>query len=207
MVEYGSGTTAFDLVFPDLVMGENTVLCPFHSESTPSMQINTMQKIFHCFGCGAHGTENDFISRYYGIGRSQTSSFKQVLFKSDNIHDYERFARAGGEYKANYTYLELKKLGVSDSVLEDLKVGSEVFSVMDDDTGELSIAPSKKSTRLVFPIIMHDRVLDLRTYTADKLVNPKSMSKAGAPAGLAPAGAPAGLAPAGAPAGLAPAGF
>lgn len=184
MVEYGTGTTAFDLVFPDLVMGENTVLCPFHSESTPSMQINTMQKIFHCFGCGAHGTENDFISKYYGIGRGQTSSFKEVLFKSDSILDYERFARSGGEYKANYTYLELKRIGVSDKVLEDLKVGSEVFSKMDDDTGDLSIAPSTTSTRLVFPIIMKDRVLDLRTYTADPTVKPKSTSKSGAPAGL-----------------------
>ena len=184
MVEYGTGATAFDLVFPDLVMGENTVLCPFHSESTPSMQINTMQKIFHCFGCGAHGTENDFISKYYGIGRGQTSSFKETLFKSDSILDYERFARSGGEYKANYTYLELKKLGVSDKVLEDLKVGSEVFSVMDEDTGDLSITPSKTSTRLVFPIIMKDRVLDLRTYTADPTIKPKSTSKTGAPAGL-----------------------
>jgi 5S rRNA maturation endonuclease (ribonuclease M5) len=184
MVEYGTGATAFDLVFPDLVMGENTVLCPFHSESTPSMQINTMQKIFHCFGCGAHGTENDFISRYYGIGRGQTSSFKETLFRSDSILDYERFARSGGEYKANFTYLELKKLGVSDRVLEELKVGSEVFSKMDEDTGDLSIAPSTTSTRLVFPIIMKDRVLDLRTYTADSSVKPKSTSKSGAPAGL-----------------------
>lgn len=184
MLEFGTGVTAFDLVYPDLTMGENTVLCPFHSESTPSMQINTSQKIFHCFGCGAHGTENDFISRYYGIGRSQTSSFKEVLFKSDSFTDYNTFAREGEEYKKNYTYIELKRLGVSEKVLEDLKVGSEVFSHMDDTTGDLSIAASTTSTRLVFPIIMADRVLDLRTYTADSTVKPKSTSKSGAPAGL-----------------------
>lgn len=184
MVEYGTGTTVFDLVFPDLVMGENTVLCPFHSEKTPSMQINTMQKIYHCFGCGAHGTENDFIHEYYGIGKSQASSFKEVLFKSDNIVDYDRFARSGEEYKSNYTYLELRKLGVTEKVLEDLCVGSEVFSKMDDVTGELSLKPSTSSTRLVFPIIIKDRVIDLRTYTADKEVKPKSTSKSGAPAGL-----------------------
>lgn len=184
MVEYGTGATVFDLVFPDLVMGENTVLCPFHSEKTPSMQINTMQKIYHCFGCGAHGTENDFIHEYYGIGKGQCSSFKEVLFKSDNISDYERFARSGEEYKSNYTYLELRKLGISEKVLEDLCVGSEVFSKMDEDTGELSIKPSTTSTRLVFPIILKDRVLDLRTYTMDPDTRPKSMSKANAPAGM-----------------------
>lgn len=184
MVDYGSSTTVFDLVFPDLVMGENTVLCPFHSETTPSMQINTMQKIYHCFGCGAHGTENDFISQYYGIGKGQSSSFKEVLFKSDNILDYERFARSGEEYKANFTYLELRRLGVPEQMLEDLCVGSEVFSKMDDDTGEVSLKPSTTSTRLVFPIIMKDRVLDLRTYTMDKSIQPKSKSKSGAPSGL-----------------------
>lgn len=184
MTEFGTGTTVFDLVFPDLVMGENTVLCPFHSEKTPSMQINTLQKIYHCFGCGAHGTENDFIHNYYGISRGQTSTFKEVLFKSDSIHDYEHFARSGEEYKTNYTYLELRKLGISESTLENLAVGSECISELDEDAGVIDIHPNVASTRLVFPIIMKDRVLDLRTYTADKSVKPKSMSKTGAPAGL-----------------------
>ena len=79
MKDYGTGTTVFDLVFPDLVMGENTVSCPFHSEKTPSMQINTVQKMYHCFGCGAHGSENDFITQYYKVGRDQTSAFKELL--------------------------------------------------------------------------------------------------------------------------------
>jgi 5S rRNA maturation endonuclease (ribonuclease M5) len=184
MLEYGTGATVFDLVFPDLVMGENTVLCPFHSEKTPSMQINTLQRIYHCFGCGAHGTENDFISEYYGISKNQASSFKEVLFKSDHIHDYDRFARSGEEYKSNFTYLELCKLGISEEVLEELGVGSEVLPQMNDVTGEMQLVPNVESSRLVFPIILKDRVLDLRTYTVDSEIKPKSKSKSGAPAGL-----------------------
>lgn len=184
MIEYGTGATVFDLVFPNLVMGENTVLCPFHSEKTPSMQINTTQRIYHCFGCGAHGTENDFISEYYGISKSQASSFKEVLFKSDYIHDYDTFARDGGEYKSNYTYLELRKMGVPEETLEALCVGSEVIASLNDVTGEVQILPNLESTRLVFPIILKDRVLDLRTYTMEPDVKPKSKSKSGAPAGL-----------------------
>ena len=64
MRDYGSGITVFDLVFPNLVMGENTVLCPFHKESTPSMQINTIQKIYHCFGCGVSGNVYTFVMKY-----------------------------------------------------------------------------------------------------------------------------------------------
>lgn len=182
MHEYGTGTTVFDLVFPDLAMGENTVLCPFHSESKPSMQVNTVQKIYHCFGCGAHGNENDFINQYYGIGMGQTGTFKEVLFKSDNLTDYINFARSGEEYKHNFTYMELIKLGVDPKVLEDLCVGSEVKVSTGDDG--VSISVDETSTRLVFPIIMKDRVLDLRTYTMEKDARPKSKSKHGAPAGL-----------------------
>lgn len=183
MNEYGSNITVFDLVFPNLVMGENTVLCPFHLEKTPSMQINTLQKIYHCFGCGAHGTENDFAVEYYGIDRSQINSFKELLFKSENVYDYENFARSGNEYMSNYTYLELINLGVKTSLLEELQVGCETIATT-DESGTFSITPNTVSRRLVFPIIIKDRVIDLRSYTMDKTLVPKSMSKAGVPGGL-----------------------
>ena len=181
---YGNGMTIFDMVYPDLTMGENTVLCPFHPEKTPSMQINTVQKIYHCFGCGRHGTENDFGMEYYGIGRDQISQFKELLFKSDNILDYENFARSGGEYKSNYTYLELCHLGISPELLESCKVGCEVDVGVDGLTGTPLISPNLNSTRLVFPIIVKDRVLDHRAYTMDKTVRPKSKSDPKVPAGL-----------------------
>ena len=184
MKEYGSSTTVFDLVFSDLTMGENTVSCPFHHEKTPSMQINTAQKIYHCFGCGAHGTENDFIAQYYSVDRGQTSTFKEILFKSDNIDDYENYNRSGREYASNYTYLELINLGVSKKVLEDLKVGSEVISKFDDDLAMPVISVDDKSHRLVFPIIIKDRVVDMRGYTTDKTLIPKTKSRAGIPTGM-----------------------
>lgn len=183
-MEYGSGTTVFDLVFPDLVMGENTVLCPFHYEKTPSMQINTVSKIYHCFGCGRHGTENDFCMEYYGIGRDQVSQFKEVLFRSDSILDYEHFAREDGEYKKNYTYLELTHLGITPELLEDCKVGCETVTKTDADSGCVDIVTNPLSTRLVFPIIIKDRVIDHRAYTMNKTILPKSRSDAGVPAGL-----------------------
>jgi len=182
--EYGSGLTVFDLVFPGLVMGENTVLCPFHSEKSPSLQINTIEKIYHCFGCGAHGTENDFCMEYYGIGRDQVSQFKDLLFRSDSLLDYENFAREGDIQKTNFTYMELKNLGVPEELLDACKVGCEVFSETDKDTGMVSFKPNLISTRLVFPVIVKDRVIDHRAYTMEKGVVPKSKSDSGVPAGL-----------------------
>lgn len=185
MKDFGTGLTAFDFVFPDLVMGENTVRCPFHHESTPSMQINTMQRIYHCFGCGAHGTENDFIMQYYGVSRDKVSEFKEALFKSDSLDDYELFARSGKEYTANYTYLELLKLGIPAQLLEDLKVGCEVIQEINPDTEAPEIHPNIHSSRLVFPIIVKDRILSTRAYSMDKsITGPKTLSKSGVAPGL-----------------------
>lgn len=38
-------------------------LCPFHSEKTPSFSVNTKDKFFYCFGCGAGGDVITFIMR------------------------------------------------------------------------------------------------------------------------------------------------
>lgn len=41
------------------------LLCPFHSEKTPSMLISDSK--IHCFGCAWHGSAIDFIAEYYHI--------------------------------------------------------------------------------------------------------------------------------------------
>ncbi|MDR3079014.1 MAG: DNA primase [Rickettsiales bacterium] len=41
--------------------------CPFHSEKTPSFQVNDEKGFYHCFGCGAHGDVFDFLMRRDGL--------------------------------------------------------------------------------------------------------------------------------------------
>lgn len=36
-------------------------LCPFHSEKTPSFNVNSQRGFFHCFGCGASGDSIQFL--------------------------------------------------------------------------------------------------------------------------------------------------
>ena len=43
-------------------------LCPFHSEDTPSFNIDPDKNLYHCFGCGAGGDVFKFVQEIEGVG-------------------------------------------------------------------------------------------------------------------------------------------
>ena len=48
--------------------GENYIgLCPFHSEKTPSFNVNVGKQLFYCFGCGVGGNVFNFIMKKENI--------------------------------------------------------------------------------------------------------------------------------------------
>ena len=42
-------------------------LCPFHTEKEPSFTVRPDRNIFHCFGCGAHGSVIDFVMQLFRL--------------------------------------------------------------------------------------------------------------------------------------------
>ncbi|MCZ2076636.1 MAG: hypothetical protein LC130_16765, partial [Bryobacterales bacterium] len=41
--------------------------CPFHDDSTPSLSVDPIKNVFHCFGCNAGGTVIDFVMKKDGL--------------------------------------------------------------------------------------------------------------------------------------------
>ena len=39
-------------------------LCPFHNEKSPSFKVHDDKGFYHCFGCGAHGSQIDFVMKF-----------------------------------------------------------------------------------------------------------------------------------------------
>lgn len=48
-------------------------LCPFHNEKTPSFTVNEEKGFYHCFGCGAHGDQVEFLKQSEGV------SFREAI--------------------------------------------------------------------------------------------------------------------------------
>nr|WP_025899758.1 CHC2 zinc finger domain-containing protein [Sneathiella glossodoripedis] len=46
---------------------EHSGLCPFHNEKTPSFTVNEEKGFYHCFGCGAHGDQVEFVKQTEGV--------------------------------------------------------------------------------------------------------------------------------------------
>ena len=46
-------------------------LCPFHSEKTPSFNVNPERGFFHCFGCSVSGDGIKFLMQYDRLSFSE----------------------------------------------------------------------------------------------------------------------------------------
>ena len=122
-------------------------LCPFHSEKTPSFNVNPEKQIFHCFGCGVGGDVFKFLELQEGLNFPE--AVKQLAGragiplpadsgsrKEDKRTEDERkalltiIADAAGYFRkelegpaGSAARAYLKKRGVTDQVVQDFALG------------------------------------------------------------------------------------
>lgn len=62
-------------------------ICPFHSEKTASLAVNSDENFFFCFGCGKHGSIYQWIQWTEGLTFEQSVQ-KVAALTGSNINDY-----------------------------------------------------------------------------------------------------------------------
>jgi len=122
-------------------------LCPFHSEKTPSFNVNTEKQIFHCFGCGVGGDVFKFVELQEGLNFPEaikTLAARAGITLPQDTRDHRQDKRTEDEKKtlltivaeaAEYFQKELaapagstareylRKRGVSDEVIKEFALG------------------------------------------------------------------------------------
>ena len=121
-------------------------LCPFHSEKTPSFNVNPAKQIFHCFGCGVGGDAFKFLELQEGLNfpeavkqlagragitlpesrpradeKKSDDERKGLLKITAEAADYFRRELEGPAGSAARAYLA--KRGLTDAVIKDFSLG------------------------------------------------------------------------------------
>lgn len=150
--------------------GEAFVRCPFphhaedgssYYEENPSAHINVEKALFHCKVCDVGMSEAVFLSKIQDI------SYKDALVLLGQIDDseFEEWTQFRENFKNNFAVKNMvAELGFM-SVAEELQLGYEGEGVS-------------------FPVFVYGELLDVRTYTPNKV--PKVKSRQGAKALILP---------------------
>ena len=155
----------FDL---DASKTENQVLCPFphtvpnttlvYHEQHPSAHVNLDKRTFHCKACSVGHSEHSFIQALYGCNYASASRLQYLYQQCESSVEWDALALNED------TQRTLSSFGITPETAEELKIKSAA------------------NGSIMFPVIQHGCLLDIRTYTPGG--SPKVKSRAGAPAGL-----------------------
>ena len=146
---------------------EVAVRCPFphttpngvqYYETNPSAHINIKNRMFHCKVCNQGHSEVSFITKLYNTTYGNATRLSKVFNNEETLEQWKQFTTlsTGALQLAD-------SLGISKEVLEELHVANNVEGT------------------LLFPVFMHNKLIDIRAYTPGG--NPKIKSRPGALSG------------------------
>ena len=111
-------------------------VCPFHNDTTPSMNVSPSKNIYHCFACGAGGDGIKFVMEYEKLNYPEAieklaSIFNFTLTYTQNRQVKEEKKILEGlnlfyvqELERNIEAKEyLKNRGIFDSMVEKVQIG------------------------------------------------------------------------------------
>lgn len=147
---------------------EAQVCCPFphltpgsqlkYYEQRASAHVNLTEKVFHCKVCGQGHSEQSFINAILGGSYGNALRLAQAFNNDEDLIAWDK------EVLQDETAQKVYSLGITPEVARDLYI----------KTG--------KDNEIVFPVLMYDKLVDLRKYNPGG--SPKIKSRFGAINGL-----------------------
>ncbi len=118
-------------------------LCPFHSDSNPSLVISPSKQIYHCFSCGVGGDAIKFVMEYEKLNYPETieklaSIYNFSLSYTDNKQQIDRklmdnltlFFRKNLDMQKDAKEYLLQR-GIGEAIIEKFELG---FAPSSDET-------------------------------------------------------------------------
>jgi len=111
---------------------EYVMPCPFHSETKPSLYLNSESGLWHCFGCDQRG---DLFKLARKLGK-RVSGEKRYLLGSNEEHVYEPKVESGTDEILNYLMTNRRYSSeqatnvINRYVLRRVQFGKDVFAHM-----------------------------------------------------------------------------
>ena len=113
-------------------------LCPFHSEKTPSFNVNCDNELFYCFGCGVSGDVIQFVSDTEGLDFKQAMTHLAQMYGvalqnvADNKNEFDPMFEAmeraaywasGQLFKGKQAMAYLKGRGINGDTIRKFRLG------------------------------------------------------------------------------------
>ena len=120
-------------------LNKRKMLCPFHSEKTPSFFVNDEKGLFYCQGCGTGGDIFKFVQLYKNLRFNDAVAFIDIEFHLGLTNTKPKFGQfiatnSRQQERNKELRLEAKKKAEYDYIAEEYKICTfairytEVFS-------------------------------------------------------------------------------
>lgn len=109
--------------------------CPFH-QNDKGASLKIYKKDFHCFGCGAHGDQIDFVAKLNGV------SFRDAFLSLGGTYEDQdkeevqrkmRAAEAARQKKREKEFAEQERKRLNNQYITALRNGLNCFPVLSEN--------------------------------------------------------------------------
>lgn len=109
--------------------------CPFH-QSDKNASLKIYKKDFHCFGCGAHGDQIDFVAKLNGVSFRDAFLSLGGAYEDQDKEEVQRkmqAAEAARQKKREKEFAEQERKRLNNQYITALRNGLNCFPVLSEN--------------------------------------------------------------------------